>query len=339
MHRRGFFALAAVTIVVTVAAIITIVRGDRAVSLPPHDKLMFPGLAAHLGDLAWMRLEHGSMRADFTAIGGHWAVVEKGNYPADEERIRHLLLGLADLTLLEPKTQRPDLLGRLELDDPTAGHSTLVSLQDRTGTTVAEVIVGKSRKDMLGGGNDGVYVRKPGEQQTWLARGSLALSPEDKEWLDRSIIAIPPARIVTVALTGADGTVLTLQRGADGKFAVVNPPADAKFKQPAALAMPANVLDDLELDDVRPAAEQPTPQSGVASAMLTTMDGLAITARVFAKDNVDWLALSASGGGKTEAEAKAINARLARWSFAIPADRAKILRTRLGDLVEPAKGS
>jgi hypothetical protein len=81
------------------------------------------------------------------------------------------------------------------------------------------------------------------------------------------------------------------------------------------------------------------PQSGVATAMLSTMDGLTITARVFAKHNVDWLALSASGGGKTEAEAKAVNARLARWSFVIPADRAKMLRTRLGDLVEPAKGS
>jgi hypothetical protein len=338
MHKRSFLALIAVTVVVIAAAIITVVRGDRAVSPAPHDRPMFPELAAHLGDLAWMRLEHGAMRADFAAIGGHWAVVEKGNYPADEERIRHLLLGLADLTLLEPKTQRPDLFSRLDVDDPTAGHSTLVSLQDRTGTNVSEVIVGKSRKDMLGSGNDGVYLRKPGEQQTWLARGSLAVLPDVKDWLDRSIIAIPPARIVTVRFTGADGDVLTLQRGADGKFAVVNPPADAKFKA-AALATPANALDDLELDDVRPAAEQPMPQSGVATAMLSTMDGLTITARVFAKDNVDWLALSASGGGKTEAEAKAVNARVARWSFAIPADRAKMLRTRLGDLVEPAKGS
>ena len=90
------------------------------------------------------------MKANFAQIGGHWVVVEKGNYPADEARMRRLLLGLADLTLVEPKTERPELFARLDLDDPSNGKSTLVALQDRTGKTVAELIVGKTRPDRLG---------------------------------------------------------------------------------------------------------------------------------------------------------------------------------------------
>ena len=42
---------------------------------------------------------------------------------------------------------------------------------------------------------------------------------------------------------------------------------------------------------------------------------------------------------ETDAEANAINSRVAAWRYAITPDRAKLLRTRLADLVEPAKGS
>ena len=43
------------------------------------------------------------------------------------------------------------------------------------------------------------------------------------------------------------------------------------------------------------------------------------------------------GTGAAKAESKALNDRLARWVYAIPAARAKMLRTRLDDLTEPAE--
>ena len=75
-------------------------------------------------------------------------------------------------------------------------------------------------------------------------------------------------------------------------------------------------------------------RSGVEAAEVVECD-----LRLFARDNADWLAIAASGKDAAEAEAKAINGRVAAWSYAITPDRAKLLRTRLADLVEPAKGS
>jgi hypothetical protein len=49
-------------------------------------------------------------------------------------------------------------------------------------------------------------------------------------------------------------------------------------------------------------------------------------------------ARGAWGAGAAPAAAAALNARLARWVFAIPPDRAKLLRTKPADLVEPTKG-
>jgi hypothetical protein len=111
--------------------------GDRAASPVPPGERALPGLAAKLGELAWVRLSHGTTKIDFAAIGGRWAVVEKGNYPAAPGKLRQLLLGLADLTLVEPKTERPELFARLDLNDPANGKSTEIRLNDRPGQTLA----------------------------------------------------------------------------------------------------------------------------------------------------------------------------------------------------------
>ncbi|MGE5269748.1 MAG: DUF4340 domain-containing protein [Thiohalocapsa sp.] len=339
MQKRSLFALIAATLVFAAAAIYALASGDRAVSPEARPQLAFPDLAAHLGDLAWMRMSHGGMKADFNLIAGHWAVVEKGNYPAAAGKVRQLLLGLADLTLIEPKTARPELFARLDLDDPSGGRSTLIALQDRTGKSAAEVIVGKIRHDRLGGGTDGVYVRRPGDAHAWLARGSFHLPQNLLGWLDRRILDIPATQIMAVTLKAADGAVLSLRRDDAGhRFTVAEMPADAKLK-PDVVAAPAAALAALDLDDVKPAAALPVPSENVATAAFTTFDGLTVTARLFSLGKVDWVALRASSDEAAEAAAAALNARLGRWVYAIPAARAQLLRTTLGDLLAPAGGS
>lgn len=340
MQKRSFLVLAAATTVLVAAAIYTLAVGDRTVRPAAHDTVAFPQLAAHLDDLAWMRVTRGAMKVDLSLVAGRWAVVERGNYPAAPELMRRLLLGLAGLTLIEPKTERPELFARLDLDDPKNGRSALVELQDRTGKTVARLIVGKSRPGRLGDGNDGVYVRKPGEARTWLAAGSLDLPRDVALWLDRRILDIPRSRIASVRLHGGDGADLLLRRDvAGGKFVVADAPADAKFKGEAALAAPAGSLARLDLADVKPSAELPVPESAVTTASFATFDGLTVNIRLFTHDKADWIAFEASGTGAVEAEAAALATRLGRWTYAIPADRARLLRTRLADLVEAKKGS
>jgi hypothetical protein len=339
MQRRGFLLLLSATVIVVAAAIVVLAAGDRTASPVPAGERALPGLAAKLGDLAWIGLSRGSTKIDFAAVNGSWAVVEKGNYPAAQGKMRQLLLGLADLTLVEPKTERPELFARLDLDDPANGKATDIKLNDRIGQTVAELLVGRRRADRLGAGNDAVYIRKPGVDRVWLARGSLDVGGEIVDWLDRRILDIPAGRIASITLTGEDGATLKLSRAQPAeRFGVTDATPDTKFK-PAALAEPAGALAALDLADVKPAADQPMPDSGVATASFTTFDGLTIDLRLFSRDNSDWIAVTASGQDAAEAEAKAINAKLGGWSYAVTQDRAKLLRTRLADLVEPAKGS
>jgi hypothetical protein len=276
----------------------------------------------------------------FVRDGDSWLVSEKGNYPANAGKISQIVRTMADLTLVEPKTRKPDLYPRLEVEDPGNGKSALVTVKDKSGTALAEAIVGKRRYDRLGGGNDGVYLRKPGDAQAWLARGALDASGDPPSWLDRQILDISEKKIAKVTLTQPDGTKLVISRSApDAKFAVEDAPADAKFKSETATSGPAAALETLDLEDVKPAAEQPVPDKDVVTASFTTFDGLTINLRLVEHDKNEWVALSAAGSGAAEAEAKKLDGKLARWTYEIPAYKANLIKTKLADLIEPAKGS
>ena len=76
MQRRGFIVLLTATVIVVAAAIVVLAAGDRAASPAPSGERALPGLAAKLGDLAWVGLSRGPTKIDFAAVNGSWAVVE-----------------------------------------------------------------------------------------------------------------------------------------------------------------------------------------------------------------------------------------------------------------------
>jgi hypothetical protein len=340
MQKRSLILLASATAVLVAIAIVVLATGDRGVSRAAPGQPAFPALAAKLGDVASVTVSRNGTTMTLIRDGDSWLVAEKGDYPANAAKISQIVRAMADLTLVEPKTQNPDLYPRLEVEDPGSGKSALVAVKDKSGGDLAQAIIGKRRYDRLGAGNDGVYLRRPGEVQTWLARGTLDLSGDAASWLDRQIIDISEKKIAKVTLTQPDGTKLVISRSAPGaKFAVEDAPADAKFKSETTTSGPATALETLDLDDVKPAAELSVPDKDVVTASFTTFDGLTVDLHLVERDKSNWIAISATGSGSAEPEAKKIDERVSHWTYAIPAYKANLLKTKLADLVEPAKGS
>lgn len=340
MQRRGLILLAVATLVLVVLAVVAIAGGDRTVSRAAPGEAALPALAGKLGEVASVGVKRTALELTFVRDGDGWLVAEKANYPAAAGKVRQIVLGMADMAFVEPKTQKVDFYPRLEVDDPGKGKSTLVTLKDKSGATLAELIVGKRRYDRLGAGNDGVYIRKPGDAQAWLARGSLEFSDQLSSWLDRRILDLPEKRIAKVTLTQPDGAKLVLTRPSpDAKFTVEDAPTDAKSKSETAMRQPVTALEALDLDDVKPAADMPLPDKDVFTASFVTFDGLTVDVRLFDRDDLHWIAVSAAGSGAAETEAKEIEAKVGRWAYAVPSYKATALKTKLADLLEPAKGS
>jgi hypothetical protein len=336
MRWRSLSALLVAAAVLVALALVVTWRGDRDVAPAPRGERALPGLADKLATLDFLRLRRGNVTVNLKRRDDDWTVVEKGGYPADRERVRKLLLQLAELELVEPKTDRPELLARLDLDDPANGKSTFVAAGDRNGALVGQIVIGRRRPSDIEGGEAGVYVRKPDSDRAWLARGSFALGGDALSWLDRRIVDIPAARVAAVVLTASDGNAAVVARGsADQPFAIDGLAPDAKPKSDEALAAPAGALEAFDLDDVKSAAELPIFEDGSTTAAFTTFDGLVFGLRLSPPNEGNWLGIDVTGDGKAEAQAKVLSARLAPWRFAIPAERAKLLRTTLSDLLLP----
>ena len=351
MQAKGFAALLIATLVIVFAAFTLTIGGSTPTSDAHSGEAVFPMLKARLGDVATLKITGAgdgaaTLQRKGTGDKPEWDVAQKGGYPADPTKIRQVLLGFAELKLIEPKTGKRDLYTRLDVEDPgtdrgtDTSHSRLVEIDDASGAKLGEIIVGKRKPDDLGTGADGLYIRRPSEAQSWLAQGSVDLPTDIKDWLDKKIIAIAPSRIREVTLTHPDGTTLVLKRDKDdAKFAIDGAPADTKLKSDSAVAEPAGVLDGLELSDVRPAAEMPVPAESVSRAQWVTFDGLTVTGETFDKDGTSWVRFSAAGSGDKAAEAEQLNAKLAPWTFAVYAYKANAMKTKLADLVEAPKGS
>jgi hypothetical protein len=343
MQNKGLLGLFAVTLAAVIAAVFVAEGGGAVRTDPLVGQHVLPQVADRLDSVARIALVNGGQKTTLVRWGNAWTVEERGFYLADGEKLHQLLLGLGDLTYVEPKTKKPDLYPRLDVEDADkpGAKSTLVTVSDAKGSLLGEIIAGKHRVDELGGGSDGVYVRKPGDAQSWLARGALDLSGDTASWLSTKLLDLPTTQVKDVLLTAADGTKLAFGRQKpDDKFALdPPPPADKKLKSDDALDDPAGALGGLELADVRPAKDFALPAQGVAEARYESFDGLVVTLTLADKDGGHWARIEASGTGAAAPRAAALNEALGPWVFGLPDYKAKALETKLADVLAAPKGS
>lgn len=341
MQNKGLVWLLGVTLVAVVIAIL-VSRGTGLKSDPLAGQLVMPEAAKRLADIGRMALVHGEQKTTLVLKADRWSIDERGGYTADTTKVRQALLALAELRYVEPKTAKPESYARLEVEDAGGkdSKSTLVTLADTKGALLGEAIVGKHRADQLGGGEGGVYLRKPGNVQTWLAQGNLDIAGNTAAWLDKKLLDVPAAQVKQAVLTQPDGTKITLTRDKqDEKLRLVEMPKDKKLKYESVLDDAAGPLGALQLDDVRPAKDFDFPQTGVATARFTRFDGLTIAVELADKDGMSWARFVASGTGEAEKPAADLNATLSLWIYALSSAKAKTLRDKLDDLVETPKAS
>lgn len=341
MKHKGLIALLLATLASLAVAVLVSYSGGNGVVDPLVNQLVLPEVGQRLGEVARVTLVHGGARTTLLHQGDKWVVEEKSDYPVDAAKLHQTLLGLAELRYVEAKTRKPDLYPRLDVEDAAKkdAKSTLITVSDAKGTLLGEIIAGKRRVDLLGGGTDGIYVRKPGNAQSWLASGTLELPEDAAQWLDPAIVDLPREKVKEVVLTQPDGARLDIVHDKpDAPLELKGAPSDAKAK-PDALIEPTTALASLTLTDVRPAAAMKLPDKGVSHAEFVSFGGLTVKVALFDQDGKSWAHLEASGTGAAEKEAQALNARVAPWIYAIPDYKAKAMRTKLADVTEPAKPS
>jgi len=298
--------------------------------------LMFPGLASQLHDAAKVEITH---QDTLTAIekrpDGGWGVASMHDYPIQDTKLRGLMTGLTELRLVEPRTSDPAEFARLGLDDPKAKGSSadLLQILDAGGKPLVALIVGHRRVRGQANVPDEVYVRRPDENQSWLAEGTLQADADASQWLDRNILNIGHDRVASVTSTRVDGGTAAppLVFGqVDGKFALTQPGEHPKLEDYKVDEV-GRALEQLTLQAVRPDAD--APGSEVGHSVFTTNDGLVVNVTMLHADNDVWARFAVSKtDDKAKVEAERLGARLAGWTYQIGSWKEKALAPTLDDL-------
>jgi hypothetical protein len=266
---------------------------------------------------------------------GGWGIASMHDYPVQEVKLRGVLTGLTELRLAEARTSDPAEFSRLGVDDPNGAASTadLLRLVDGGGTPILAVIVGHRRVRSQANVPEEVYVRRPDENQSWLAEGSLQVDADASLWLDRNVMNIGHDRIASVAV-GEQALVFGRD---DGKF-VLSQPADHPKLEEYKVDDVARALELLTFQEVKADADAPGTEAG--RSVFTTSDGLVVAVTVLHADKDVWARFAVSGSSdKVKAEADRMNARVAGWSYQIGSWKEKSLVPTMADLKaeEPAK--
>jgi uncharacterized protein DUF4340 len=296
-------------------------------------KLMFPDLASKLQDAARIEVVHQDNTTTIAKHGDTWGLADRGGYPVQPSKLRGMLTALTELRLVEPRTTDPAQFNRLGLEDANekAATSNLLRVLDASGKPIVALIVGHRRVRTQGNVPEQVYVRRPEDNQTWLAEGSLQVDTDPQQWLERDIMNIDHARIASVDVQRGDQK---LDFARDGQKLVVKEPADHP------------PLDDYKVDDVDRALELLTFQDvqadkqpvgdKIGQSVYTTSDGMSVTVAVFKGDKDIWARFSATGDDKTKDEANKLNTRLAGWTYQLGSWKEKALVPSLDELKSPA---
>ncbi|WP_447969857.1 DUF4340 domain-containing protein [Nitrospira sp. M1] len=290
MKPKTLLMLTSITLVVILGAVL--LSQERQDRPEQSGELFFPDLMNRINEIREMTIETNDDTVTLVQESGTWNVKERGGYAADFEKIKPVLIGMAELRIREPKTKNPDLHEKLGLLDKDAegSSSTLITLKTEGANAAASLLLGNERPAKGVPSEGEMYVRKPEDPQTWLVVGNLPILRAPGEWLEKELFKIASKRVQRVRVTHADGEILTVYKDTPDAldFKIDGLPKGGKVSSQFNVNNVATTLAQLTMDDVQKSNTlEFSPKNGI-KAVLETFDGLRLTVETMPKDDVTY---------------------------------------------------
>jgi len=341
MTPKSFVFLVGATAIGIAASIGAVVVESRTAAGPVEvDQPLFPKLVTRANEVAVLRFRDSGSESTIVRTGEGWGFVERANYPVPTENVRTVVAGIASLRRFEEKTDQPDKYPRLGVEDVGAeiSSSREVILETADGEELATIILGRVSNTMQFDPLGGMYVREPGNPQTWLVRGTVALPPTAAEWMVQQVIHIPGPDIQKVVIhEGAEIVLTAVKQQADEgltRYHMV-PEIEGMRAVDSAWKQVASGVVSVMFENVVPIGEiagfEPTRE-----VEYTTSDGMTVKLETFTVDDIVWVTISASAelGSEGVARADGINAVAAGWAYQLPGYKLRAIHRDVADLTE-----
>jgi Domain of unknown function (DUF4340) len=350
---RNLLLLAGATLFFVVAAAIALSTQKEATSAQFEPELFFPGLNETVGQATRLVYTVGQGMQGVTNVtierdeDGVWRVLQREGYPARTDRVRKTILGLTELEAFEPRTSNPEWHRNLGLLEPeNLGRAVRVQLLDKDGNEIAGLLAGEiveASSDLQGRGF--LYVRRDGEDQTWLARGAISLDKDVANWLDPSVVKLSQERIAKVTLWSVSETPAILSRSSPDhpNFVVENLPVGSVSRGAPIVNASATAFASFEFLDAVPVESIIFNNPPVAE--IVTFDGLKLTLTMAGANTGMWAKIVASADRSViaddadttalDAEIAEINAQMGDWAYKLEQNLGLRLTQTMGGLTRP----
>ena len=348
MHFRSFLIFSVVTAIVVIVASISITSRYSSLNSGVSERPVFAGFSEKISNAGTITIKDNDKSITVKRAEDKWVLADRSNYLASAEAVRTVLIGVAELRLKEPKTERVKLYSRLEVEDVTEPNakSRLLTIKTASNDTLAELIIGKETTEISGASDVGRYIRKPGDARSWLAEGRLTIPDSVKQWVSPQFLNVENKRINTVIVLHPDGKEMKISRISklDKKFRIDNLPDGKEIEYQSDIDNMADGIEELELEDVRQLGEVIFNKGRIIRTTYRMFDGLIVNVEMFEdKSNKFWGTFRAdTNTGANEniiKEASLINSNVSKWVYELPAYKFRYMSRKIEDVLKQPKKS
>jgi hypothetical protein len=343
----------------------TIPLGDKVLRFFPVNEISKVVLRAPSGTLTleqdddgiWVVREYYSYPAQFDKVADLLKTLYNMTV-GQVVRVRQASLG--QMQLVAPDEQGSD-----------SGKGTQVQCYDDSGESIAIVLIGAAKRGEARDDSpygfampEGTFVRLPGNPadlrderaQVILVKDTFQLGETPDAWIDKQVFNVGNDQLRSIAITAPGGETYAMTRtNAADQFTLPAPPKQQV--KASELATLGNALSFFTVDSVLDPAVAKT-NTALAAAWTfaaTTFDGVVYTIKVtdtnapaayaqvtvkYTKPPIESVASNiaahaASSPDQVQESARALDHKLAQWTFVLPALKANQLRMPKASLFEP----
>ncbi len=334
MTPRGVMVLALAAAVSVAGATWQLRANSSGYEETQRGERLLPDLLASANDVVGIVITQADRNVRIERAGTSYVLGGSG-YPVKGGKFQTAIVATASLEKFDAKTARPDKYPLIEVEPPDGkdAKSRLIRFEDKGGNNLGEIILGKKARARLGGAvGDAQYVRLPGSDQSWLARGVVDADVKLETWVDTAITDMNVEFVVRATFQPTGGPELMVRRtgvteGGQPKFEVNNVPEGKKPKNDLTLRYAATDLGNVNFVDVR------KDQGGDVVQRVTLMmaDGLTAEFRITTDD---WVSLHVVNDGQDKTTTRDLKARTQGWQYKLADYKLKQLQLTMADLVE-----
>jgi hypothetical protein len=356
MRVKGLTIMAGAAVVAVAAAAWIIARQpEQSTSGIGQQGPLFPALAQQVNEVGTLIVADAKQRLTIQRQGEErWVLKEKADYPVRGDAVKKTVIGLAEMQILEPRSENPELhlkMGVGDLDKP-GSEAVRVTLRDKAGKDLASLLIGKTKASETTMRPAEIFVRKASDTKSWLVHGRIDVKADPMSWVEKDTLKVVRGRIMAVDIMQPDGAKAEIRRPDPAKeeFELAGLPKDKKAKTSDINGI-AGGLEFVNFDDVAKA-----DQVDFSKAVVTTYrtyDGLVVEIRTVKKDGKPWVNFKAQVDAEqaakelakadekkvllpreeVEKEAKGINDRLGGFAHQVPDYRSDNFIRKPDDLI------